>query len=83
MLLKRVEALETKVEALETKAEVWPEHMGVYEQGVHYRKGAMVTWRGSTWTALEPTTAKPGDPEVASRAWHLSAKAGRDGRDLR
>lgn len=53
-------------------------YQGVYSEGKQYTPGDVVTWAGSTWTAHEQTTTKPGD---GSKAWTLIVKRGRDGRD--
>lgn len=55
-------------------------YQGVYNEGKAYTSGDVVTWAGSTWTAHEPTTTKPGD---GSKAWTLAVKRGRDGKDGR
>lgn len=57
-----------------------PIHRDVWEEGRTYEKGDCVTWGGSMWIAKESTSAKPGAPDAASRAWKLSVKAGRDGK---
>lgn len=54
----------------------------IWSPDVTYRKGMSVTWGGAIYTCVEAsTTAKPGTPDEASRAWRLSVKPGRDGRD--
>ena len=53
---------------------------GVFREGLPYVKGDGVTWAGSFWIAQQDTTAKPGTPDLASRAWRLAVKAGRDGK---
>jgi Collagen triple helix repeat (20 copies) len=55
-------------------------YQGVYADGQKYASGDVVTWAGSTWTCVEPTTTKPGD---GSKAWTLCVKRGRDGKDGR
>lgn len=52
-------------------------YRGVYQQGRTYEFGDMTTWAGAMWHANETTTDKPGD----SKAWTLTVKKGRDGRD--
>lgn len=53
-------------------------YRGVYEAGRAYEKGDSVTFRGSTWTARDATSATPG---IGATPWQLSTKAGRDGKD--
>jgi len=53
-------------------------YCGVYQDGKAYTAGDVVTWAGSTWTAAEATTTKPGD---GSKSWQLCVKRGRDGKD--
>jgi hypothetical protein len=53
-------------------------YVGVYQDGKAYTAGDVVTWAGSTWTAAEATTTKPGD---GSKSWQLCVKRGRDGKD--
>jgi hypothetical protein len=55
-------------------------YVGVYQDGKSYATGDVVTWAGSTWTAAEATTTKPGD---GSKSWQLCVKRGRDGSDGR
>jgi Collagen triple helix repeat (20 copies) len=50
---------------------------GVYKPG-QYETGDSVTFGGSIWNCLMPTTDKPGN---GSTAWRLAVKHGRDGRD--
>lgn len=49
---------------------------GVWKDGT-YERGDAVTWGGSLWIAQEETTDKP----ETSKAWRLSVKRGRDGKD--
>lgn len=49
---------------------------GTWKAGGH-KRGAHVTWGGSTWFAKCDTTEEPGRGED----WRLMAKKGRDGRD--
>jgi hypothetical protein len=61
-----------------------PWYGGTYEAGKLYRKGIVVTDRGAMWTAIEDTRTrppKPNEPRLASCAWRLAVKPGRDGRD--
>jgi collagen type III alpha len=51
---------------------------GVYKAGHQYETGDSVTFGGSIWNCLMPTTDKPGN---GSTAWRLAVKHGRDGRD--
>jgi hypothetical protein len=53
---------------------------GVYKEGTMYEKGDGLTWGGSFWIAQDATSAKPGTSDVASRAWRLAVKAGREGK---
>ena len=57
---------------------------GTYAFGRLYPKGACVTDRGGYWIAQEPTRSRPpklGEPRLASCAWRLAVKPGRDGKD--
>ncbi len=54
-------------------------HKGVYVPGGAYKKGNYVTFNGSTWVAKDDTTEPP---EGESRVWQLTAKRGRDGKDI-
>jgi hypothetical protein len=51
---------------------------GVWKEG-NYEKGDCVSYDGSLWIAREDTEDAPS----TSKAWRLSVKKGRDGRDLR
>lgn len=53
-------------------------YLGVYQDGKRYDVGELVTWAGSMWHCNEPTETKPGE---GSKAWTLSCKRGRDGKD--
>jgi hypothetical protein len=53
-------------------------YQGVYVEGKSYDVGELVTWGGSMWHANELTETKPGD---GSKAWTLTCKRGRDGKD--
>jgi hypothetical protein len=53
-------------------------YLGVYQDGKSYDVGELVTWGGSMWHCNEPTETKPGE---GSKAWTLSVKRGRDGKD--
>lgn len=55
-------------------------YRGVYIEGKAYERGDRVTWAGSEWHCNEPTTIKPGE---SVKAWTLSVKRGRDGKDGR
>lgn len=66
-LLERIEALENRK---------W---VGVWEDGIEYLPGQMVTHSGSAWHCNSQTSDKPG----TSEAWSLMVKRGRDGKDLR
>jgi hypothetical protein len=52
----------------------------VFKEGTAYVTGDQVSFGGSIWHCLEPTTTKPGQ---GNRAWTMCTKAGRDGRDGR
>ncbi len=54
---------------------------GVYTQLRAYEAGDVVSYGGNIWIAQEATSAVPGRPGAAARAWRLSVKAGRDGRE--
>lgn len=54
-----------------------PLDAGVYKEGVQYEKGDGVSFGGSYFIAQEDTTDKP----ETSKAWRLSTKRGRDGKD--
>lgn len=71
-----VAALEERVQALESRPEL--EHKGPWRQGRAYGTGNLVQHSGACWLALDATTAKPGGPDEASRAWRLIAKSGQD-----
>lgn len=51
---------------------------GVWTDGASYLKGDGVTWGGSFWIAQDDTVEKPD----GSKAWRLSVKKGRDGKDF-
>lgn len=51
---------------------------GVWAEGTDYLKGDGVTWGGSFWIAQDDTAEKPD----GSKAWRLSVKKGRDGKDF-
>lgn len=55
-------------------------YRGVFEDGKAYESGDAVTWAGALWIARADTSARPGLPLEASRAWTLASKAGRDGK---
>lgn len=54
-----------------------PIYRGVYKEGERYERGDSVSFGGSTFVAHEDTSDKP----ETSKAWQLSVKRGRDGRD--
>ena len=59
----------------------WPmRYRDIWEASTTYRAGDVVTVQGSLWIAGETTTARPGEPDEASRAWTLCVKRGKDGR---
>jgi len=55
-------------------------YRGVWVEGKAYEAGDFVTWAGAGWIARADTSARPGLPVEASRAWQLATKAGRDGK---
>ena len=66
-------ALKARVEALEQTS---VKHCGIWQPGRAYEKNSVVTLKGSWWIAHEATTARPGDPDEAARAWVLTVKKG-------
>ena len=63
--------LQARLKALEDRPAL--SYGGVYEQGVTYREGTLVTRSGSLWLCLRETRATPGsDPEK----WRLVVKSG-------
>lgn len=50
---------------------------GVFKEGSEYKAGDAVTWGGCLWIAQEDTADKPD----SGKAWRLSVKRGRDGKD--
>jgi hypothetical protein len=50
----------------------------VFKEGAAYVTGDQVSFGGSIWHCLEPTTTKPGQ---GNPKWRLACKHGRDGRD--
>ncbi|HYT69701.1 MAG TPA: hypothetical protein VEL51_24995 [Vicinamibacterales bacterium] len=64
-------AIVARLKALEDRPALT--YAGVFEHGVAYREGALVTRSGSLWLALHDTRATPGsDPEK----WRLVVKSG-------
>lgn len=57
-------------------------YRGVWKEGTAYQKSDSVTWGGSSWITVADTTAKPGEPNQASRVWVLAIKRGSDGKGL-
>lgn len=55
----------------------FPIYRGVFKDGNSYKQADMVTSNGSVWHCNEATGEKPG----TSKAWTLSVRAGRDGKD--
>lgn len=55
-------------------------YQGVFVEGKQYTEGDVVTFGGSSWTCVMPTTAKP-ETTAGAKAWTLCVKRGRDGRD--
>lgn len=77
-LRQQIHELKTKVHELESQG---LKYCGVWDQQKAYGRGDVVTHAGSAWVCREATTAKPGEADIASRAWQLVVKRGRDGRD--
>lgn len=56
-------------------------YRGVFQEGQTYQRGDTVSWGGSTWHCdAAGATVKP-DTVGAAKAWTLSNKRGRDGKD--
>lgn len=53
-----------------------PVDQGVWAER-EFKKGAAVTWAGSSWIAQRSTSAKPDTPDSG---WRLAVKRGRDGK---
>jgi hypothetical protein len=76
----QIRDLRAKVLALEARPAL--EDRGVWQAGVTYAHGHVVTCDGSLWLAQRPTTARPGS-DAGAHDWRLCVKRGRDGRDGR
>ncbi|HUU83310.1 MAG TPA: hypothetical protein VM243_07385 [Phycisphaerae bacterium] len=55
-------------------------YKGVWESGVTYQPGDLVTDAGSLWVAKVATTDRPSETGPSPRPWQLVAKRGRDGK---
>lgn len=55
-------------------------YRGVWEEGRAYERGDQVTWAGSQWTAKDATVERPDERGEGARAWTLSVKRGREGK---
>ena len=73
-LLDRIKALESRTDALVDRG---LEYRGVYEPGIEYKRGDVVTEDGAMWVAKCRTTGRPG---VDFASWTLSVARGRPGR---
>ena len=51
-----------------------------FKEGREYRKGDMVVWGGSLWSATRDTNRKPDSPDSG---WMIAARKGRDGKDAK
>lgn len=83
VLVERLDALERRLAEVEAGG---IKYFGVWQAAGAYKRGALVTHRGSVWHAN--TDAAPGDEPGAAvkdgataRTWTLAVKAGRDGKD--
>jgi hypothetical protein len=55
-----------------------PQFCGVYQAGVRYEPGDLVTVQGSVWHCNAATSDRPTD---RATGWTLAVKCGRDGKD--
>ena len=69
----RLDALEQRCKALEQTS---MKYCDIWQPGRVYEKNSVVTLKGSWWLAPEATSARPGDPDEASRSWVLTVKKG-------
>ena len=53
-------------------------YRGLWHDGFAAERGDVVTYNGSMWVASGETKERPGS---AAKAWRLSVKCGRDGKD--
>jgi hypothetical protein len=72
-LATRLKVLEAKVAELEAGG---IQYHGVHQRGLAYKRGAMVTWDGSAWIAVQDVLqgCVPGE----HNGWQLAVKKGRD-----
>lgn len=78
----QIEGLTDRVSHLEARTTL--EYQGVFESGKSYKRGDAVTFKGSVWIALSPTSAAPTfGATIGPRPWQLAVRAGQDGKDLR
>jgi hypothetical protein len=68
---ERIKELERRLGEIEAKGVVY---RGVYQRADEYKRGDMVTFKGSVWHANHDTREEPG----ASEVWQLAVRAGRD-----
>lgn len=68
--------LADRIAALEARPSC--EWKGVYQPGVDYIAGSLVTRRGSLWYAVRRTASMPGDAAGAEH-WRLIVKSGAEG----
>lgn len=60
------------------------EHKGPFVAGRAYKRGNFVTYQGSTWYVTRDTMRRPDEENPdGTRDFVLTAKRGRDGKDLR
>jgi hypothetical protein len=74
-LEQRLAALEQRLEAAERRG---LEYLGVWQDGVTYKRGDAVTCDAAIWVAKGHTIHRPGDGP--NSGWQLAVKAARHGR---
>jgi hypothetical protein len=74
-LEQRLAALEQRLEAAERRG---LEYLGVWRDGVTYKRGDAVTCDAAIWVAKGRTTHRPGDGPDSG--WQLAVKAARHGK---
>jgi hypothetical protein len=74
-LEQRLAALEQRLEAAERRG---LEYLGVWRDGVTYKRGDAVTYDAAIWVAKGHTTHRPGDGPDSG--WQLAVKAARRGK---
>jgi len=75
--VKDSQELEARVAKLESRPLI--QYRGIWESGVEYQRGNLVTHNGSMFFCWHDTRAKPGESED----FQLCVKRGRDGKDAR